>query len=290
MSVREEIDGFFIANSIRMDSFDGYYVLVEGENDELFYSKFLNDEIVQIEICHGKDNVLEAIKILDKNKPKKKYIGLVDKDYDFITNDKIDSENLIRTDFHDIETMCISSDSFNHFSKEYFNSSKIEQLTSKRTKSIKEHLISLAIPLAQLRIVSLKNQYSIKFKPNGKETKQLDYTKFICKDSFSFLGNEQLIGAIERYYNQGLPKKNEEIIAEIESLDLSKYEILDICHGHDLTKIIVIAMKKALGKSSLTNTKQEEVERALRLAYNKEDFNQTNIKKQLDAISKDLIK
>ena len=84
MSIREEIDGDFMANSLRMNSFQGYSVLVEGENDELFYSKFLDEKKVQIEICHGKKNVLDAIKILDENNKNKKYIGIVDKDYDFL--------------------------------------------------------------------------------------------------------------------------------------------------------------------------------------------------------------
>tara|TARA_R100000988_G_C3988182_1_gene161095 strand:+ start:398 stop:1270 length:873 start_codon:yes stop_codon:yes gene_type:complete len=290
MSLKEEIDGVFIANSIRMDSFNEYYILVEGENDELFYSKFLNENQTQIEICHGKDNVLNAIKILDNTKHGKKYIGLVDKDYDFLFDEIIESENLIRTDFHDIETMCISSESFDNFTKEYFNKSKTEKLKTKNSKSIKEHIIDLALPMAQIRIVNAINQYAIKFKPSGKETKPLDYSKFICKNSYDFLGFENLLEALKKYYNQGLPIKNEDLINQIKSLDLSKYEILDICHGHDLTKIIVIGMKKVIGKSNLSNTKQEEIERVLRLAYSKEDFDKTTVRRQIMTFSEGLLK
>ena len=290
MSLKNEINGYFVANSVRMDSFGGYYVLVEGENDELFYSKFLDKSEVQIEICHGKDNVLEAIEILDKNGASKKYVGIVDKDYDFMVEKPVESKNLVKTDYHDIETMCISSTAFEDFSKEYFKSDKVENLCSKKTKSLKEHLLDLARPIAKLRILSIQNNYNLKFKPSGRETKELDYTKFICKDNYDFLGNDRLLQAIERFYNQGLPKSNEELIQELESLDLTKYEILDIVHGHDLSNIIVVGLKKSIGKSSLDTTKRDEVERALRLSYSREEFSKTQIFKKLNAISNTLIK
>lgn len=290
MSIRQEIDGDFIANSLRMDSFQGYYVLVEGENDELFYSKFLDEKEVQIEICHGKENVLDAIQILDENSRNKKYIGLVDKDYDYLLDNIFESDNLIRTDFHDVETMCISSSGFDDFSKEYCKASKVEALCSEKSKNLREHIIELAKPIAGLRILSVKNKYSLKFKPSSRETKELDYTKFICKNNYDFLGLEDLLKSLERFYNQGLPKSNEELIKELKSLDLSKYEILDIVHGHDLSNIIVIGLKKTIGKSSLNNTKRDEVERALRLSYSREEFKGTNIYQSLNSISSRILK
>lgn len=290
MSLKNEINGDFIANSVRMDSFSGYYVLVEGENDELFYSKFLDKSEVQIEICHGKKNVLDTIQILEDNDAGKKYVAIVDKDYDFLLEKPFESNNLIRTDYHDIETMCISSKTFEDFSREYFKSEKVENLCSKKTKNLKEHLLELARPIAELRILSIKKNYTLKFKPSGKETKELDYTKFICKENYDFLGNDRLLQAIERFHNQRLPKSNEELIHELESLDLTKYEILDIVHGHDLSNIIVVGLKKSIGKSSLNKKKRDDVERALRLSYSREEFAKTQIFKQLNAISNTLIK
>lgn len=290
MDLRKEINGDFIANTVRMDSFNGYHVLVEGENDELFYSKFLDKNEVQIEICHGKKNVLEAVQILVGNGTTKKYIGLVDKDYDFLKENPFESEKLIRTDFHDVETMCISSKSFEDFSNEYCKPDKVANICSTKSKSLKEHIIELAKPIAGMRILSIKNNYTLKFKPSGKETKELDYTKFICKDKYDFLGPESLLKTLERYYNQGLPKSNEELIHELESLDLNEYEILDIVHGHDLANIIVVGLKKSIGKASLYNTKRDEVERALRLSYSREDFSKTNIYNNLNAISGKIIK
>lgn len=290
MSLKQEINGDFIANTVRMDTFQGYYVLVEGENDELFYSKFLNENEVQLEICHGKENVLEAIQILDKNNTRKKYIGIVDKDYDFLNENVFESTNLIRTDYHDIETMCISSSAFEDFSKEYCKVDKVNKICSDSKKSLKEHIFELAKPIAGMRILSIKNNYTLKFKPSGKETKELDYTKFICKDKYEFLGLDELMNALSRYYNQGLPKTNKELIEELESLDIDKYEILDIIHGHDLSNIIVVGLKKTIGKNSLNNTKRDEVERVLRLAYSKEEFTKTNLYGVLEKISTTIIK
>lgn len=290
MSLKEEIDGDFIANTIRMDDVEGYYVLVEGETDELFYSKFLNSELTQIEICHGKQNVLDAIKILDEANVQKKYFGIADKDYDFLDLNSFQSKNLIRTDYHDVETMCIASDSFENIVKEYFNNEKIKLLKQDSSKSIVDHILDIAKPIAELRVVSINHNYKLKFKPSGIQTKELDYTKFVCKDNFCFKGVESLLETIKKYYNQAVHIPNEELVEKINNTDLSNYEILDICHGHDITKIIVVGMKKAIGKSNLSNTKPDDIERAMRLTFSKEDFYKTDLKKNIESISMELIK
>ncbi len=289
MSIKEEIDGNFIANSIRMDSFNGYYILVEGQTDELFYSKFLNNEESNILICHGKENVIDAIHILDKSKTHVKYIAIVDKDYDFLDNNMPISNNLLRTDFHDVETMCIQSICFDDFSREYIKEEKVNEICISKSKTLREHIYEIALPIARARILSYKNNYSLKFKPVGNEKKELDYTKFICKNSYSFLGNTEMLNTLKIYYSQGLPKTIEEINKELEALNLKKFDILDIVHGHDLTNIIVIGIKKSIGKSSFSNIKREEVERALRLVYSKQEFIKTKLYENLSKLSPNVL-
>ncbi|MDQ8141112.1 DUF4435 domain-containing protein [Chryseobacterium sp. CFS15] len=289
MSIREDIDGNFLANSIMMDSFFGYHILVEGQTDELFYSKFLSSEYTNIMICHGKEKVIEAVQILDRMKTSARYIAIIDKDYDFLDSNIIISNNLLRTDVHDVETMCIQSLCFDDFSREYIQKTKVNKIEDLKTRTLREHIFEIAIPIAKARILSLKNSYSLKFKPVGKEIKELDYTKFVCKNSFSFLGNVEMLNTLKLYFNQGLPKTIEDMEKEIESLNLENFNIHDVVHGHDLTNILVIGIKKSIGRSSFSNIKREDVERALRLAYSKEEFTKTQIYNHLLKLSPEIL-
>lgn len=285
----DEIDGEIIANSLCLDPLDGYYVLVEGESDELFYSKFLDSDNCNIEICHGKQNILDAIKILDLRKKNVKYVGLVDKDYEFLI-EEIKSDNLISTDSHSLETMCVTSRSFNNVMNEYFDSKKVKDLESRMAVTIVEHILGLALEIAHIRIISQKDKYFFRFKPSKEKPKELDYSKFICKNKFEFLGVDSLLDTIRRYYNQAVDLENTELKMKISNLNLGNYDVRDLCHGHDISRIISLGLKKAIGKNSTKDASVEEIERSLRLAYSREDFYSSGIKRKLDNISLNLVK
>lgn len=289
MSLKNEITGEIIANSLCMDTYDEFYVLVEGETDELFYSKFLDNTKCTIEICQGKQNVIDAISILNNRNKRIKYFGIIDKDYEFLISTQ-EVDNIIKTDYHSVETMCLKSSSFENLVKEYFDSNKIDKLNTNGDFNLVEHILELTKQIAQIRMLSINEKYYFQFKPTGKQSKELDYTKFICKNTFSYLGLDNLLDTVKKYHNQGVHLSNKDLISKIKELDSDKYEILDICHGHDISRVIVVGMKKAIGKNSLVNTNVDEIERAMRLTYSREDFYKTEIKKKIEIISKELIK
>ncbi|WP_291088030.1 MULTISPECIES: hypothetical protein [unclassified Empedobacter] len=289
MCLKDEIDGDFIANSIRMVKTEGYYILLEGENDELLFSKFFKDEYSSFEICHGKENLLSTIKILNQSNSTQNYIGILDKDLDFLNSEYSLERNVLYTDYHDLEIMCFASQAFNSVALEYFSKTKIKRFNN--LESLKTHIIDLALQISKLRVLNFHNDYNIKLKPNqkNKETKELDYSKFICKKEFKYLGHKILLETISKYYNQGLPKKEETIINEINKLDISEMEILNLIHGHDLTTIIALGLKNSIGKSSLKASKREDIERALRLAYNYENFKNTLLYQKIISIDSRLL-
>lgn len=291
MSLRNEITPEIIANTICQDTYNEYYILVEGDTDELFYSKFLNSDKCQIEICHGKENVIEAIELINKRKHRiaKKAIAIIDKDFDFLDNTNY-PKNIVETDFHDVEMMCLKSDSFENVAKEYFSNRKMERLKAENIKCLRSYFLNIIQPISELRILSKQEKLNLSFKPSVKKPRELKYDKFICRDKFEFKGYDKLIEAVKTYYNQAVQLKNEELIDKIKLLNLEEYDAYDICHGHDLTRAIHIGLKKRIGKSKLSGVTPDEIERALRLAYTKDDFANTKIKKKLDVICKELVK
>ena len=293
MAMIDEIDAQFIANSIIIDTFDGYYVLVEGDTDELFFSKVLDESVCQIEICHGKKNVIDALNIVNSHLSKKpKTIGIVDKDFDFlIIPNPAYPNNLLSTDYHDVEMMCFASKSFQYFANEYFSSLKVKNLLADlKINTLEDHILSLTHPISYLRIVSLQNNLNLAFKETNVKTRELDFKKFICKDKFTFKGDDALIETIRTYYNQGVKIEAEYLQSKIKELDLSKFSLLDICKGHDFTKILLIGISKRIGKTNMNSVSTEEIERSLRLSYTILDFQKTELKKKLDLINKTIVK
>lgn len=289
MSLIDEIDSDFIANSIRMVKIEGYYILLEGETDELVFSKFFKSENVSFEICHGKENLLSAIKILNVSKCQQNYLGIVDKDLDHFLESHSIEDNILETDFHDLEIMCFTSNAFKSFAIEYYSKNKIERF--KNIDVIKDHIRDLALQVSKLRLINFQNKYNLKFKPNlkNKENKELDYTKFICKKDFKFLGYDTFLDSISKYYNQGLPKDKNLIKKEIQELDINNTDVYSLIHGHDLTSIISLSLKSVLGKSSVSNSKRDDVERAIRLAYSLDDFKDSKLYQKIISIDASLL-
>lgn len=289
MCLQNEITPEIIANSIYQDTFNGYFILVEGESDNLFYSKFFDDNESQIEICHGKENVIDAIAIINERQKKREVsIAIIDKDYDFLDADLSYPDNVIQTDFHDIEMMCLNSDSFIDFSKEYFSNKKLNTLIG--NGCLRNYLLDIIKPISKLRIINKKENLSLAFKTSKDRKNELEFNKFICRNNFVYKGDESLLDAVKRYYNQALHLENAQMIVKLRDLDIDEYNAYDICHGHDLTRAIFVGMKKRIGKNKLSTVSVDEIERAMRLSYTLIDFNKTEIKKKLDQIDIAIVK
>jgi hypothetical protein len=66
--------------------------------------------------------------------------------------------------------------------------------------------------------------------------------------------------------------------AELEAADNANYDAWQICQGHDLAKLFVIAVKKYWGIGKIT---AEEIERAMRLAYESAYFWKTDLGREI---------
>ncbi len=217
MGVKSEITLEHIANTICMDkSYGGCYVLLEGESDELLFSKFTVKENCDFEILDGKENVLNLVEILN-SRNFERVIAIVDKDYDWFENNlEKYPQNVLVADNHDIEIMCFSSESFNHVIKEFCSITKIKSLGTEF--DLRKHLIELSKPIAYLRLHNKKANLGLYFKPNAERENELDYAKFICKNDFVYKGDDSLITTVKRYYSQAQHLDNEEIKKHLDDL------------------------------------------------------------------------
>lgn len=107
-----DVDGNYIASEVAiLRGSDPYKtcLLVEGRDDEVVYKRLVKGVRCQIIICYGKENLLPAIDILNRQQVVTGYLGIKDADFDVVDNIPT-KPNLLLTDGHDLEVMICSSE------------------------------------------------------------------------------------------------------------------------------------------------------------------------------------
>ncbi len=104
----------------------------------------------------------------------------------------------------------------------------------------------------------------------------LRFNRFIKRDSLEMDENKMLNNVFALTSNQCLDKKDisDRLLELVREMNDDPYQI---CCGHDFIEIFSIALKKVLGSKSSKTTDPKVLGTALRLAYDSEDFRQTQL-------------
>ncbi len=262
----EEVDAEAVVSEIlmlRADSEKAMFI-VEGASDEKLLSNFINRETCEIIIAEGKDKALGAIEILQKESTQG-IICLVDRDYDDFFEVNAACDNVIVTEYHDMEQIILRSDALRKLLSEMGSKQKIAKLTN-GGKSIFDILVDAAHPLGALRFVALREKIPLKFKEMsfqsfGRKTIAADKSK-LCKEVAN---------------NSKINVNIAELVESIEEVLSQQHDRYMMCNGHDLTAILGKALQSFIGSNKCIYVTKEEIESKLRLAFEKTDFQRTNI-------------
>ncbi|MBQ8722160.1 MAG: DUF4435 domain-containing protein [Paludibacteraceae bacterium] len=112
-----------MANNIRrLIATNKKVVFVEGVIDEKIYSKFLNLDNVFVYKLYGYPNILIGVKEINRLKAtyKDRYFAIKDADFDRILGKGYEPENILLTDYHDIEMFLLCEEEvYSVFEKEF---------------------------------------------------------------------------------------------------------------------------------------------------------------------------
>src|SRR6516164_9053137 len=98
------IDGWYVAAEVRLvrQIQKGTILILEGDDDAKIFKRFIDDDLCDIQIAFGKANALKALDLLeDEGFPG--VIAIVDADFDRITSNSYELDNLLLSDLHDID-------------------------------------------------------------------------------------------------------------------------------------------------------------------------------------------
>jgi hypothetical protein len=244
-------------------------VLLEGDTDDYFYGQFFDkNNCKTIPVC-GKKNVINTIPLVNNLKG---ILGIVDADFSHIDGQECNNPNLLRTDFHDIETMMIASEALDKIIKNFADIRELKKFEEDRGKKIRQILLDEGYYIAHIRKYSQKNKKGWDFKhlvfSNFISTKNLEinidlFHEDLKRNNFD-LRNENKQHLLPRLYQEF--KKLPNPISENQ---------WQLCNGHDLVRILFIGLDIIFPHQKQKLYDYFVLERELRIAYYDNLFNST---------------
>jgi len=266
-----------IANSIMQKNLEHNYLIVEGKSDYALFKKFIDSNACSIEIGFGNQNVIDVISEL-KKREFNRAIGIIDSDFRIL--DQVEQiEDVLTTDFHDIEISMINSSSFETVLLNYIKPNKLQK-HYENLDDFRNHLFSLTSDLGYLKWLNSIENYGLIFKPKNPEGNKINYSLFICINELKYLGEDKLIDSIFNFCNgkvkidvtkEKLKEKLNEFKKEV--------DINQLCNGHDIMNVICLSLKKHISNSNSISS--EQLEKEFSLAYESRYFMTTNLYEQI---------
>lgn len=284
--MEDSITPVSIANSIMEDeTYQGYYLIVEGSKDCKLYRKFVKKDNVKIIPAFGKDRVGEVIQILEDRKYNRVF-AIIDSDFDRILECKNTKNNIFSTDYHDSEVMMLRAKILEDIIYTYSSSSeKIKRFEEEKGMTIEEIVVKLGEEIGILKLANRKENLGLLFKPKGQDDKPLKYEKFIDKSNLNYLGRDKLIDTVKEYSRTRTShaKERAEVIeaytktVEWWNNNKEDYNVFDLVNGHDLSNIIFIFINKVIKIKSGSISDINDLENKFILAYDITDFLETTL-------------
>lgn len=273
--MQEHITPARVANSIMQSTFSGIFLLVEGNSDYHFYKKFINKNKCEIKQTFGCFKLLDILSILLSNNFSR-LLAIIDSDFRNLDNDIPNFPNLIMTDDHDIEMMIFNSPALERVIELYYSESRFISFLKKKGIDYRSLLLKLASPLAYLKWANKNYDLGLVFKSKSQDGNPIKYIKFIDEKTMEMKDAETMIKTIINYSNnKGTTiKPMPEIINKFKTQSAVNAHPLQLCNGHDITNLISLSLRKAIGNK---NIDYKVIENSLIIAYDTSEFKQTNL-------------
>ncbi len=262
LSIEEDI-----STSIMLAGASPVCIIVEGDDDKLFWEKILNSDlefyIPQFE--EGKSKKVAVIEITKSSiKYKKNIIGIIDADFDRIIENSILessrlSNNVFMNDYHDLLVMIFLSNYMKEFLNKFINREKVLSIIEVKRPSIDREIsteeicttissiiFKIAFNYGLIRYLSISKEYN------------LDFKKIVLKieDSFNF---GKIIQKICFKNNKTALVEN--IRGFIEHASFKANQEPEIVQGHDLFNLLsqIITLRNVGDLIDVATTSPEEM-------------------------------
>jgi hypothetical protein len=241
------------------------FLLVEGVDESKLYAHFVDRARCRIHIMHGWPNVLGALAILEAERFPG-LLALVDADFNTLEGRAPPSRNAIFTDTHDLETMLLASPALDGVLIEYADEDKLAPLDG--ADGVRKRLLELGSPIGYLRWLNHKEGAWMRFD-------DLEMLDFIHEGTLEF--DRGALMTTLRNRSKALVVVEAEVLRRAEALSEPGHDLWHVCCGHDLVRILSVALRKAFGENNDAEIKPARLEKELRLAFSLPHFQATRL-------------
>lgn len=275
--MKESITPERIANAIAMLKNDDkvFSFILEGSLDCKIYPEFFQKEKIHIQCSWGYEKLLKSIDIL-KERGKGNVLGIIDRDFRDITNEIIDIHNVFLTDYHDLETMIINSNSLDQMINICIkNKDKVKDILS--GYSLKEYIFHTASIIACLRYLNYtkNDEFGLRFD-------DLNYKKMIDSSEEKIIN--LVIDCSKRTNENFILSNKAEVIRQYEIIKQIDFNKLQFVNGHDLMNLLFHSINLILKKESsdIKFSSIATIESTLLMSYiSSRDFYKTHMLKEI---------
>lgn len=266
--MKQLLTGFEAAVAVRLlrDSHPDTILIVEGPNDERFYSRHVVEKCHFV-IAHGKDNLERSLRSLDAE-GFAGVLGIKDADFGWYEGLAPWSSNLIWTDHHDLDVLLLSSAACASVIAELVDKRKLQEFRVRTGVDLANSILSAVSVLGFLRLHSLRIPLNLRFEG-------IAFENFVDMDTLTINQNRMITEVRNKSNRHDLDFS--ELLQAIEALMVEPHDPRQVSCGPDALEFLSLALRKGLAANERQEVKRELLQRYLRLAYRSEDFEETQL-------------
>lgn len=258
-----------IVTEIVMSAESTPWLAVEGDSDERLLRTRRYLKPLKIVVGYGWEGVVNIVEEYNKTTSKAKLIGIIDRDYRDHLNCQAEHENIVLTDFRDIENMLFNSSALKRVISEYTSNKKIPMNEGgiPNTDEIKRLIYNSSTMLGKFRIYCQANDKFIDFKT-------IDYAKFICDRTLSIDAPKFIRHLAGKNPGKFLSIKDWDEAQKLSWDDEKLNKPQFIANGHDVMALLCLSFRKMWGTLGGEMT-MDKVEPIFRIGYSDDELEQS---------------
>lgn len=275
--MKEHIRGAAVAGRVRLLRAahpQWSFVLVEGDDDASLYRKFTHPALCHVRAAYGKPRVLEAIDDLARS-ALPGVLAIVDADFSALEGARPSLPNVLWTDHHDLEAGLIASPALERVLLELGHKEETRGFRGPDAGEVRTRLLEIGLVIGHLRWLSKREGLSLYFD-------DLPFEKLIHDKTLAF-EEAALLAELQSRSRQGA-LVHADIRAKIEAMkQAGAHDPWHVCCGHDLVGILAVGLRRVWGANKESEVTPAKLEKDLRLAYERADFEQTRLRAAIQA-------
>lgn len=230
---------------LKSADFIGWFLLLEGDFDQRFWSSRVNSNNLRLINCVGKSNVINTIELVIERNQGANVAAIADKDYDKLLNRLIDLSNLVYTDKNDLETTltCCATNGFSSIAEKVLTEStdreKRQIFETTNGIPVLEKLRLIAANYGVLRLINERLNCGVNF-----DDIPIRHTDFLNHSDL----NQNLVNLqaefLQRVKAAGKANFSEsDLLETLDSYRLTGlYAGWDLVQGHDYLQVLAAAI------------------------------------------------